>query len=167
MAMSFDFTGKVVLVTGSSSGIGAATTLLFSKCGAQVVVTGRNQQNISRVAKECAEVSPKRLKPLEVVADVGKEDDCKRLISSTVKKFGKLDILVNNVGAIKSSNVYDDNYLENYKWNLSTNLDSAVYMTHYSVTHLEKTKGIIINISGVKAVQTVCLYYKMILLSIL
>jgi NAD(P)-dependent dehydrogenase (short-subunit alcohol dehydrogenase family) len=156
--MSFDFTGKVVLVTGSSSGIGAATTLLFSKCGAQVVVTGRNQQNISRVAKECAEVSPKRLKPLEVVADVCKEDDCKRLIASTVKKFGKLDILVNNAGATnKPSNVYDDNYLENYKWNLSTNLDSAVYMTHYSVTHLEKTKGIIINISSIKSAQTVCL----------
>ncbi len=99
MANSRDFTGKVALITGSSSGIGATTAIFFSKAGAQVVVTGRNAQNVSQVAQECKKVSPKGLQALEVVADVTKNDDCKRLIESTISKFGKLDILVNNAGA--------------------------------------------------------------------
>jgi NAD(P)-dependent dehydrogenase (short-subunit alcohol dehydrogenase family) len=99
MANSRDFTGKVALITGSSSGIGAATAISFSKAGAQVVVTGLNARDVSKVAQECIKVSPKGLQPLEVEADLTENDDCKRLIESTISKFGKLDILVNNAGA--------------------------------------------------------------------
>ncbi len=62
MSYSKDFSGKVVLITGSSSGIGEGTAILFSKLGANVVITGRNAQNVKRVAKLCQSVSPKGLK---------------------------------------------------------------------------------------------------------
>ena len=78
---SRNFFGKVALITGSSSGIGAATAIEFAKLGAQVVVTGRNQQKMKKVAEECERVSKlgnynhSRVM-LEIVADVTNEDDC-------------------------------------------------------------------------------------------
>ena len=59
MSVKRDFSGKVVLITGSSSGIGAVAAEEFSKAGAQVVITGRNAQNLANVGKRCLEVSPK------------------------------------------------------------------------------------------------------------
>jgi len=107
MASTRDFTGKVVIITGSSAGIGAETAIQFSKCGAQVVITGRNAKNLSEVSQQCKKVSPKGLEPLEVVADVTKTDDCKRLIDSTISQFGKLDVLVNNADAAFASSLRD------------------------------------------------------------
>ena len=59
---ALDFTGKVALVTGSNSGIGAETVRLLSLLGAQVVVTGRNTTRIRQVAQQCCQLSPKKLK---------------------------------------------------------------------------------------------------------
>jgi NAD(P)-dependent dehydrogenase (short-subunit alcohol dehydrogenase family) len=112
MPNSRDFSGKVALITGSSSGIGAATAISLSKAGAQVVVTGRN---VSKVSQECEKVSPNSLKALEVVADLIKEEDCKRLIDSTISKFGKLDILVNNAGADVVISIKDPSIMDSYE----------------------------------------------------
>ncbi|CAG2112790.1 unnamed protein product, partial [Medioppia subpectinata] len=75
---------KIVLITGSGGGIGARIAIEFARYGAQVVINDRNADNLSEVAKQCAAVSPKGLKPLEVLADVSKDVDCKRLIDSTI-----------------------------------------------------------------------------------
>jgi NADP-dependent 3-hydroxy acid dehydrogenase YdfG len=61
MSNSKDFNGKVVIVTGSSSGIGEGIALHLAKSGARVVVTGRNEENVKRVANQCQSVSPNRL----------------------------------------------------------------------------------------------------------
>ncbi|CAG2180718.1 unnamed protein product, partial [Oppiella nova] len=84
--------------------------------GANVVITGRNAENVSKVSKQCSDVSPKRLKPLEVVADVTKEEDLHRLLDTTIKTFGKLDILVNNAGAGSLVAITDENFIKNHKW---------------------------------------------------
>ncbi|XP_054161155.1 uncharacterized oxidoreductase SAUSA300_2422-like [Oppia nitens] len=99
MSCQFDFTEKVVLITGSSSGIGEAIAQLFAKSGANVVITGRNADGVAKVAKQCTNVSPKQLTALEVVGDLTNDEDCDRLIDTTVQTFGKLDILVNNAGS--------------------------------------------------------------------
>ncbi|CAG2105057.1 unnamed protein product, partial [Medioppia subpectinata] len=149
MSTSKNFANKVVLITGSSGGIGAQTAVEFARYGAQVVITGRNADNLSEVAKQCAAVSPKGLKPLEVLADVSKDVDCKRLIDSTISAFKRLDILVNNAGKGVMSSINDTDILDKYREIMDTNLRSVIYLTHLSVEHLEKTKGNIINISSV------------------
>ncbi|CAG2115172.1 unnamed protein product [Medioppia subpectinata] len=155
MSTSKNFSDKVVLITGSSGGIGAVTAVEFARCGAQVVITGRNADNLSEVAKQCAAVSPKGLKPLEVLADVSKDVDCKRLIDSTISAFKRLDILVNNAGRGMHCPITDTALLDKYREVMDTNLRSVIYLTHLSVEHLEKTKGNIINISSIVALKPV------------
>ncbi|CAG2108312.1 unnamed protein product [Medioppia subpectinata] len=156
MSLKFDFSGRVALVTGSSSGIGAATAVLFAKSGAKVVVTGRNGDKVAEVAKQCADVSPTGVSAvLQVLADVTSEQDLQRLVTETVDTFGRLDVLVNNAGAYVMSAVYDDKFMDAFKSVLNTNLNSIVYLTHICVKHLEKTKGNIVNVSSIAAKLTV------------
>ncbi|XP_054167732.1 uncharacterized oxidoreductase MexAM1_META1p0182-like [Oppia nitens] len=149
MSVNFDFTGKVVVITGSSSGIGAATALLFAKSGANVVVTGRNADRVAQVTKQCTDLSPKQLKALQVVGDLNKQVDCDRLIQTTVQTFGKIDVLVNNVGFGDRAEVTKEDYYQKFLNVMTTNLNSVVYLTHKSVEHLAKTNGNIINISSI------------------
>jgi len=157
MSILYDFSGKVALITGSSSGIGAATAILFAKSGAQVVVTGRNVSKVQSVAKQCSDVSPNESKALEVVADITREEDIERLIETTINTFGKLDILVNCAGIFRITQITDSDYIENYKKVIDVDLNSVVNMIHKCVKHLSKTKGNIINISSVAGIQSVCI----------
>ncbi|XP_054154798.1 uncharacterized oxidoreductase MexAM1_META1p0182-like [Oppia nitens] len=149
MSLNYDFTGKVALITGSSSGIGAGIALLFSKSGANVVITGRDADRVHKVANDCIHVSPKQLQPLEVVGDITNENDCQRLVELTVRKFGQLDILVNNAGTVRFSTIDEPDYMKTFDFIMQTNLYSTVCMTHKSVPYLAKTGGNIINISSV------------------
>ena len=155
MSLQYNFSGKVVLITGSSSGIGAATAVQFSRAGANVVVTGRRADRVSEVAKECLKVSPKQSKALEVVADVTKPEDLRRLVDTTIKHFGKLDVLVNNAGAGTVTSINNKDFYETYQKIMQINVNSVVYLTHICVEHLEKTKGNIINISSVGGMRAV------------
>ena len=155
MSVSYDFSGKVALITGSSGGIGAVAAIEFSRLGANIAITGRNDHNLSSVAQQVVNVSPKGLKPLQVVADISKPEDCNRLIDETIKSFGKLDVLVNNAGYAMRCSVSDPDILEKYQQIMDTNLRSVIYLTHLSVKHLEKTKGNIINISSVLGIKPV------------
>ncbi|CAG2110785.1 unnamed protein product, partial [Medioppia subpectinata] len=141
----------VALITGSSSGIGSATALLLAKSGANVVITGRNADNVSKVCKECL----KGLKALPVVADVTKEEDLDRLLDTTIKTFSKLDILVNNAGIGFYAPITDADYIPKLKAVFDTNLNSVIYLTHKSIQYLEKTKVNIINISSIADIQSV------------
>ncbi|CAG2110531.1 unnamed protein product [Medioppia subpectinata] len=126
MSVTYNFAGKVALITGSSSGIGAATAILFAKSGANVVITGRNAERVSEVAKQCLDVSPDGSKALEVVADVTSDEDLQRLVDTTIKTFGKIDILVNNAGAVAGgAGLSDNNYINGFRQVLKMNLDSC------------------------------------------
>ncbi|CAG2115106.1 unnamed protein product, partial [Medioppia subpectinata] len=151
MSIKFDFTGRVVLITGSGSGIGAATAVHFAQSGASVVVTGRRADKLTEVAKECLKVSPKGIKALEVAADVTNKDDMRRLVDQTIKHFGKLDILVNNAGSGINTRPDDKDFYEKYEKLMAINLNSVVYLTHICIEYLEKTKGNIINVSSIGA----------------
>ncbi len=79
MSNSKDFSGKVVIVTGSSSGIGEAIAIHLSQLGAQLVITGRNEDNVKRVAKQCLSISPKGLKVwvlLIIIKSIGYHRKC-------------------------------------------------------------------------------------------
>ena len=94
---SFDFTGKVTLVTGATSGIGAAVALAFAKAGAKLVVTGRNETRGAAVRDEIVGAGGEcEFVPGEVTDSAF----CDRLIGSAVGRFGGLDIVVNCAGVI-------------------------------------------------------------------
>ncbi|XP_054157414.1 L-xylulose reductase-like [Oppia nitens] len=149
----FNFSDKVVLITGSSSGMGAVTAIEFARAGARVVITGRNAENLAKVAKDCQQVSPTGLTPLVVVADINKEDDCRRLVAETITAYKQLDILVNNAGFAIRSQITNTDILDIYDKVLNTNLKAVIYLCHLCVEHLEKTKGNIINISSVAGIK--------------
>src|SRR5580658_1225845 len=89
-----EFERKVVVVTGGSAGIGRAVAGAFAAVGANVVIAGRNLDAASRAADEIERAAGTQV--LAVHADVGIAGDCDELIAATVKRFGTVDILVNN-----------------------------------------------------------------------
>lgn len=102
------FAGKVVLITGASSGIGAATAVHLSRLGASLSLTGRNKENLQKVADQCTDP-----KPHIVTGEVTNEKDVENIIQSTITKYGKLDVLVNNAGILESGSI-ENTSMEQY-----------------------------------------------------
>ncbi|XP_061722417.1 3-oxoacyl-[acyl-carrier-protein] reductase FabG-like [Cydia pomonella] len=146
------FSGKVVLVTGASSGIGAATAILFSKEGASVAIVGRNETKLSNIAQKCTQAGAK---PLVIRADVANEKEASTIIKKTVDHFGKLDVLVNNAGIVKKASVADPNILKVFDENINTNLRSIVQLTSLAAPFLVATKGNIVNVSSVASTKVI------------
>ncbi|XP_054152626.1 3-oxoacyl-[acyl-carrier-protein] reductase FabG-like [Oppia nitens] len=144
----YNFADKVVLTTGSSSGMGAEIVKLFSQFGAKVVVTGRNAADIQRVANECQNLSPKKLKPLQVVADVSNDKQLADLLKKTIDTYGKLDVLVNNAGIGGMTPIRDPKFMANFDKIMSVNLRPYVQLSYLAVPHLKKTNGTIISTSS-------------------
>ena len=149
MATEFDFTGKVVLITGSSSGLGSNIAREFAKRGANVVITGRNQEAVQKVTNECNQLSPNGAEALPYVADVTKVQNLKCLVGSTVNKFGRLDVLVNNAGGGAFSSIYDSKLLDTLDHMINLDLKSVMALTQIAVPHLEKVNGVVVNISSI------------------
>ncbi|GMR49889.1 hypothetical protein PMAYCL1PPCAC_20084, partial [Pristionchus mayeri] len=148
--MSF-FAGKVVIVTGSSNGIGRGTAVLFAKASAKVAITGRNANSLEETKQMCAQAGAKPEDLIELIGDITDDSFKERLISATVEKFGRLDVLVNNVGGATFAN-YGKPITEipvaEFNETIHINLSSVLRLSQLAVPHLEKTKGAIVNVSG-------------------
>ncbi|XP_047538294.1 A-factor type gamma-butyrolactone 1'-reductase (1S-forming)-like [Vanessa atalanta] len=137
------FKDKVVIVTGASSGIGAAAAIAFSAAGARVAMVGRDNAKLDAVAAKCAN-------PLIILADVSKDDDAKRIIDETIKKFGQLDVLVNNAGLMSlAGSLLQGDMMKSYDTIMNVNVRAVVHLTNLAAPHLIKTKGNVVNISSV------------------
>lgn len=144
------FTDKVVIVTGSSSGIGAQAAVHFVKLGAKVTITGRNEDNLVETKAKCINEVLQHRKPeiLSIAADVNVEKDRRKIIDETVKKFGKIDVLVNNAGMGLNGDILTTT-LDDFDKVMNTNVRSVFHLTQLAVPHLIKTKGNVVNISSV------------------
>ncbi|CAG2167088.1 unnamed protein product [Oppiella nova] len=159
MSVTYDFhdlSGKVALITGSSSGIGAATAELFAQSGADVVVTGLYADSgLSAVANRCRSLGAK---VLEMAADLTHEDEARALVDQTIETFGKIDVLFNCAGMpVKFVGITNPSFMEAYRLTMRVDLDMAVYMTYLCVGHLEKTRGVIINMSSASLSAPYCM----------
>ncbi|XP_045136118.1 uncharacterized oxidoreductase MexAM1_META1p0182-like [Portunus trituberculatus] len=143
--------GKVAIITGASSGIGAATAKLFSKLGATLAITGRNIENLNAVGAECATGDDK--KPLIIQADLTNEVDTKRIVEETIEKYGKLDILVNNAGILETGSIQNTS-LDQYDRLMNTNVRSIYHLTMLATPHLIESQGNIVNISSVNGLRS-------------
>ena len=151
----YDFTGKVALVTGSSSGIGAAIAIQLAQYGAQVAITGRNVEALGKVAEKVKEVSAGQ-EPLQIVGNLLEDAFPEELITETVAKFGKIDFLVNNAGwGTPNGSLQSPNMLEEFDTLFKLNLRVVVELTQRAAPLLEKTKGSIVNISSFAALKPV------------
>ncbi|XP_055302952.1 3-oxoacyl-[acyl-carrier-protein] reductase FabG-like [Sitodiplosis mosellana] len=147
-----DFVNKVVIVTGASSGIGAGTAEFLAKQGAWLVLVGRNEENLKSVAAKCPPThgAPQ---PLQIVADVTIEADAKRIIDTTIEKFQKLNVLVNNAGILKRGTI-ETSTLEDYDTVMNVNVRSIFHLTQLAVPHLIATKGNVVNVSSVNGMRS-------------
>ena len=111
---SYDLTGKVAIITGSTRGIGNAVAHTMGKYGAKVVITGRKQDACDKAAEA---LKAEGIDALGVACEVTKEADRENLIAKTVEKYGRLDILVNNAGLggqPKKMIDMDEDYFDKY-----------------------------------------------------
>ncbi|XP_011558998.3 3-oxoacyl-[acyl-carrier-protein] reductase FabG [Plutella xylostella] len=144
-----NFAGKVVVITGASSGIGAATAVLFSRLGARLALTGRNFENLQKVGRDCDQ----KTAPLLVPADLTKEADIETIVNKTIDHYGQLDVLVNNAGIIETGTI-ETTSLAQYDRLMNTNVRSIYYLTMLATPHLLKTKGNIVNVSSVNGIRS-------------
>ena len=143
---------KVVLVTGSSRGIGRATIIEFAKKGYEVVIN-YNKDEIR--ANELCELVKKeyKIRALSIQADVSKEADCKNLIDKIIDDLGRIDVLVNNAGMVIDKPL-DERTVEEFKATMDTNLTGAFVLSRLASEHMLKNKkGHIINISSTNAIN--------------
>lgn len=140
--------GKVAIITGASRGIGKAIAKEFVDNGASVVICGKDKTKLDQTVKE--------LGAFAIPADITKESEVQNLIDKTVEKFGRLDILVNNAGIFPKIKLLHE--ISDSEWRdvLDVNLNGPFYATKYSIPHLQKNGGSIINIAssaGLKAYE--------------
>lgn len=140
---------KVVLVTGSTSGIGKHCALLFAKEGAKVVINGRNKERGTAVLEE---IQAHGGEAIFVPGDVMKEEDLQHLVDETIQTYGKLDVLVNNAGIFKLLPL-EEMSEEHFNRIIDTNLKSVFLLTKKAMPHILKSHGNILNISSVAGLK--------------
>lgn len=146
-----DFNNKVIVITGASSGIGAAAALLYAKQSAKVVLVGRNEESLNKVAKQCEDT--KGFKPLVIKAELSNDDDVQSIVTKTIEQFGHIDVLVNNAGVGTRGSIFDG--VELLDRAIATNLRAVYHLTSLAAPHLIKTKGNIVNVSSVAALRPI------------
>ncbi len=144
--------GKVALITGSSRGIGKATSLLFAKEGAKVVV---NYIKSEKDAKDVvAEIKKLGSEAIAVKCDVSDEEHVKKMIEKTVSTFGKIDILINNAGIVFDI-PFIERTVEHWKRTLEVNLIGTFLCSKYAARHMKKQNGgKIVNIASTNAIDS-------------
>ena len=136
------FEGKVVIVTGAGSGIGAGTARRFLKDGACVTLNGRRENKLQETVLG---FDPAR--SLVHPGDVSEEEYVKRLVEDTIAKFGKLDVLVNNA-AFAIFGPFAQTTTQDWRTIMATDIDSVYFGAREALPHLLKTKGSIVNVSS-------------------
>lgn len=146
--MNLDFKGKVVGITGGSTGIGEAVAWAFAKEGAKVAVCGRSQGKLDALKEKFEE---KGYPLYTESADVGNLRELERFVKSVAREYGRIDIWINNAGINnrKSFEAYSE---EDFDSLISVNLKSVFFGTHYVAEEMRKTGGgVILNTSSFAA----------------
>lgn len=136
---------NVAVVTGASSGIGRATALLFAKNGSEVVALGRNESELNALRKEASGFDGSIKIHLGDITETSQVD---RLVSETIDSHGRMNVLVNAAGIIKTGNI-ENTTLDEWDKMMNVNLRSAFYLMQKCIPHLADTRGNVVNVSSV------------------
>ena len=139
------FAGKVVLVTGASSGLGAACARLFGAEGARVYAVARDETRLAEVAADATgEVTTH-------AADLADPDACRGAVEACVAGLGRLDVVVNNAGR-HDFRITTDVTAQQWSRDLAVNLDSVFFTSQAALPHLLESSGNIVNVASVAGV---------------
>jgi len=134
---------KTVLITGATSGIGKALAERLLQQGAKVAVCARNEKNLNEL-----KMSLNHPDLFIIQSDVSIEGDCKRFVEEAFKRFGRIDVLINNAG-ISMRALFKDLDLNVLRQSMDVNFWGTVYCSKYALPHILKTKGSIVGISSI------------------
>lgn len=137
--------GKTVLLTGGSTGIGRDIAKRLASEGADVLITGRHEDTLKEAASQNSRIS-------YLVADIGNPEDVERTLSEVKQRYGKLDILVNNVGIAPASPLAEIE-LNHFDSVFRVNVRGLIDTSRQALPLLKTSKGTIINISSVIAIR--------------
>lgn len=144
---------SVVLVTGASSGIGAAIAIAFAEDGWDVLAAGRNEGRLEEVADVSENI-------VTWAGDLSNSGDCDELVADTIDEFGQLDCLVNNAGILVRGDVSETSDAD-WRDVMTVNLDVPFFLSRAALPHLLQTEGSIINIAsdwGIKGADNAAAY---------
>jgi NADP-dependent 3-hydroxy acid dehydrogenase YdfG len=144
--MSHNIEGKVVVITGASSGLGEATARLLSAQGASVVLGARRAERLQSLADELTRSGGKAL---AVTTDVTDHDQVQRLVDAAVQTYGRIDVIINNAGLMPRAPL---ERLKIEEWNrtIDVNLKGVLYGIAVALPYMKQQKaGHIINVSSV------------------
>lgn len=145
----FDLTGKVAIVTGASSGLGADAARAYAEYGASVALLARRKDKLDHVVKE---IEDKGGKALAVQCDVSDEQSIKSAVEEVMSQFGQIDILLNNAGVATGGSV-ENISVEVWDKVMDINVKGIFLMSKSVVPHMRERKyGKIINIASINAV---------------
>ncbi len=131
---------NVALITGASSGIGAAVAIEFAEAGWNVMAAGRDEGRLEEVADVSDNIST-------WVGELAESEDCDDLIADTLEEFGAIDCLVNSAGVLPRGNA-EETSDDDWRDTMTINLDIPFYLSRAAMPHLLKTEGSIVNISS-------------------
>jgi NAD(P)-dependent dehydrogenase (short-subunit alcohol dehydrogenase family) len=143
------FERRSIIVTGASSGLGAASVRRFAAGGGQVYAASRDQTKLAEVAASCEGLPGEvRFGPLDVTSPA----DCRAAVAAAVEAYGRLDVLVNNAGR-HDFRITTDVTEDEWDRDIALNLGGAFHLSQAAIPHLLESKGNIVNVASVAAVM--------------
>jgi len=138
--------GKIIVITGASTGVGAALALALAGRGAQLMLAARDGARLTQVADACAQLGARAVPQ---VTDVAQAADCRALIDRTLAEFGGLDVLVNNAGSTMWSRFDALSDLAIFEQLMKVNYLGAVHLTHRALPALKAVHGLVVAVASV------------------
>ncbi len=130
----------VALVTGASSGIGAAVAIAFADAGWEVMAAGRDEGRLAEVADVSDSIAT-------WAGELSASEDCDELIADTIEEFGNLDCVVNSAGILLRGDAVETSD-DDWRDTMAVNLDVPFYLSRAAIPHLQESEGSIVNISS-------------------
>ena len=143
------FEGKVVIITGSSQGIGRELAIQMARRGAQLVLNARNEGKLEAVR---AALLSSGAEVTVCAGDIGQQADCDRLINTALERYGRVDVLINNAG-VGIQCPMEQLQPEVLRMVVDTNLTGSIYCAYYALPHLKKTKGSLLFIGSIAGIH--------------
>jgi short-subunit dehydrogenase len=140
------FTGKTVLITGASEGIGRALALALAVEKPRLALAARNTARLAEAARDCAAHGAE---VLALPTDVSRAEDCEQLVARTLERFGALDVVVNNAGSTMWSRFDAISDLGVFGRLLAVNYLGAVYLTAAALPALKASRGLIVAVASI------------------